>query len=108
MLDRPPGQSSSENVVIFGVLSDFGSVWGQLHGSSGANLDMASLAPNEVFVGDQLGSTLNAHAGDTLNLYADGHPTTVTIRAVLAPQVNPSTSAPAPLSTSSLLPPTNF
>src|SRR5258708_25677907 len=83
MADTTTGQSSSENVVIFGVPSDFGSVWGQLHGSSGANLDMASLAPNEGFVGTQLGITLNAHAAHTLTLYVDGHPTTVTIRGVL-------------------------
>jgi putative ABC transport system permease protein len=61
MIDTTTSQSSSENVAIFGVPADFGSVWGQLHSSSGANLDVATLAPTEVFVGDQLGTTLNAH-----------------------------------------------
>src|SRR6202140_4165411 len=83
MIDTTTSQSSSENVAIFGVPADFASVWGQLHSTAGANLDVAALAPNEVFVGDQLGSTLNAHAGDSLQLYVDGHPTTVTIRGVL-------------------------
>jgi putative ABC transport system permease protein len=104
MIDTTTSQSSSENVVIFGVPSDFGSVWGQLHSSSGANLDVATLAPNEVFVGDQLGSTLNAHAGDTLKLYVDGHPTTVTIRGVLDTEVNPSISGHGPIVNSILMP----
>src|SRR5205807_549791 len=75
MIDTSTGQSSSENVAIFGVPTDFGSVWGQLHSSAGANLDVATLAPNEVFVGSLLGGTLNANPGDRLELYVDGHPT---------------------------------
>jgi putative ABC transport system permease protein len=104
MVDTTTGQSSSENVVIFGVPADFGSVWGQLHSSSGANLDVASLAPDEVFVGGQLGTTLNAHSGDTLNLYVDGHPTTVTIRGVLDTEVNPSIAGHGPIVNSVLMP----
>ena len=104
MIDTTTSQSSSENVAIFGVPSDFGSVWGQLHSSSGANIDVATLAPNEVFVGDQLGNTLNAHAGDTLQLYVDGHPTTVTIRGVLDTEVNPSISGHGPIVNSILMP----
>lgn len=104
MIDTTTSQSSSENVAIFGVPSDFGSVWGQLHSSSGANLDVATLAPNEVFVGDQLGTTLNAHAGDTLQLYVDGHPTTVTIRGVLDTEVNPSIAGHGPIVNSILMP----
>jgi putative ABC transport system permease protein len=104
MIDTTTGQSSSENVAIFGVPADFGSVWGQLHSSSGSNLDVATLGPNEVFVGDQLGSTLNAHAGDSLKLYVDGHPTTVTIRGVLDTEVNPSISGHGPIVNSVLMP----
>ncbi len=104
MVDTTTGQSSSENVAIFGVPGDFGSVWGQLHSSSGANLDVATLAPNEVFVGDQLGTTLNAHAGDTLQLYVDGHPTTAIIRGVLDTEVNPSISGHGPIVNSILMP----
>ena len=104
MIDTTTSQSSSENVAIFGVPSDFGSVWGQLHSSSGANLDVATLAPTEVFIGDQLGTTLNAHPGDTLQLYVDGHPTTVTIRGVLDTEVNPSISGHGPIVNSVLMP----
>ena len=43
MIDTTTSQSSSENVAIFGVPADFGRVWGQLHSSSGANLDVATL-----------------------------------------------------------------
>jgi putative ABC transport system permease protein len=104
MIDTTTSQSSSENVAIFGVPSDFGSVWGQLHSSSGANLDVSTLAPNEVFVGDQLGSTLNAHAGDSLQLFVDGHPTTVTIHGVLDTEVNPSIAGHGPIVNSILMP----
>jgi putative ABC transport system permease protein len=104
MIDTTTSQSSSENVAIFGVPADFGSVWGQLHSSAGANLDVATLAPNEVFVGDQLGSTLNAHTGDSLQLYVDGHPTTVTIRGVLDTEINPSISGHGPIVNSVLMP----
>ena len=104
MVDTTTGQSSSENVAIFGVPADFGTVWGQLHSSSGANLSMDALASNQVFVGDQLGSTLNAHAGDTLKLYVDGHPTTVTIRGVLDTEVNPSIAGHGPIVNSVLMP----
>jgi putative ABC transport system permease protein len=104
MIDSTTSQSSSENVAIFGVTSDFGAIWGQLHSSSGANLDVATLAPNEVFVGDQLGNTLNAHVGDTLQLYVDGHPTTVTIRGVLDTEVNPSIAGHGPIVNSVLMP----
>src|SRR6202140_3888697 len=104
MVDTTTGQSSSENVAIFGVPADFGTVWGQLHSSSGANLSADALASNEVFVGDQLGSTLNAHAGDTLKLYVDGHPTTVTIRGVLDTEVNPSIAGHGPIVNSVLMP----
>jgi putative ABC transport system permease protein len=104
MIDTTTSQSSSENVAIFGVPADFASVWGQLHSSAGANLDVATLAANEVFVGDQLGSTLNAHAGDSLQLYVDGHPTTVTIRGVLDTEVNPSISGHGPIVNSVLMP----
>src|ERR1700694_5392061 len=104
MIDSTTSQSSSENVAIFGVPSDFGAIWGRLHSSSGANLDVATLAPNEVFVGNQLGNTLNAHVGDTLQLYVDGHPTTVTIRGVLDTEVNPSIAGHGPIVNSILMP----
>ena len=104
MIDTTTSQSSSENVAIFGVPGDFNSLWGRLHSSSGGNLDVADLGPNDVFVGDQLGTALNAHAGDTLQLYVDGHPTTVTIRGVLDTEVNPSIAGHGPIVNSVLMP----
>jgi putative ABC transport system permease protein len=104
LIDTTTSQSSSENVAIFGVPAEFGSLWGQLHSSSGSNLDVAALGPNDVYVGDQLGNTLNAHVGDTLQLYVDGHPTTATIRGVLDTEVNPSIAGHGPIVNSILIP----
>jgi putative ABC transport system permease protein len=104
MIDTTTSQSSSENVAIFGVPSDFGAVWGTLKSRDGATLDVASLGPGDVFVGNMLGDTLNAHLGDTLQLYVDGHPTTVTIRGVLDTEVNPSIANHGPIVNSVLMP----
>jgi putative ABC transport system permease protein len=104
MIDTSTSQSSSENVAIFGVPTDFGSVWGQLHSTTGANLDVATLAPNEVFVGILLGGTLNANPGDRLQLYVDGHPTLAVIRGVLDTEVNPSIANHGPVVNSVLMP----
>ncbi|HEV3103135.1 MAG TPA: FtsX-like permease family protein [Candidatus Dormibacteraeota bacterium] len=104
MIDITTSQSSSGNVAVFGVPNDFGSVWGQLHSSSGANLDVTTLAPDEVFVGNSLGDTLNAHAGDRLQLYIDGHLTMLTIRGVLDTEVNPSIANHGPIVNSVLVP----
>jgi putative ABC transport system permease protein len=104
MIDITTSQSSSGNVAVFGVANDFASVWGQLHSSSGANLDVATLAPDEVFIGNSLGDTLNAHAGDRLQLYIDGHLTMLTIRGVLDTEVNPSIANHGPIVNSVLLP----
>ncbi|HXB04781.1 MAG TPA: ABC transporter permease, partial [Candidatus Angelobacter sp.] len=104
MIDTTTSQSSSENVAVFGVPADFGSVWGQLHSSSGGNLDVTTLAPDEVYIGDQLGTTLNAHAGDRIDLYIDGHLTSVTVRGVLDTEVNPSIANHGPIVNSVLMP----
>lgn len=104
MIDTTTSQSSSENVAVFGVPSDFSTVWGQLRSSSGANLDVTALAPDEVYVGNSLGDTLNAHAGDRLQLYVDGHLTALTIRDVLDTEVNPSVANHGPIVNSVLLP----
>jgi putative ABC transport system permease protein len=104
MIDTSTGQSSSENVAIFGVPADFGTVWGALQSVSGAKLNVASLAPDEVFVGNQLGDTLNAHTGDRLELYVDGHLTLLTIRNVLDTEINPSIAGHGPIVNSVVLP----
>src|SRR4029077_8689954 len=104
MIDTSTGQSSSENVAVFGVPAAFNTVWGQLRSSSGANLDVAGLAPDEVYVGKSLGDTLNAHAGDRLQLYVDGHLTMLTIRGVLDTEINPSIAGHGPVVNSVLMP----
>ena len=104
MVDTTTSQSSSENVAVFGVPSDFGSIWGQLRSSKGANLDVGVLSQDEVYVGNSLGEKLNAHAGDRLELYVDGHLTTVTIRDVLDTEVNPSIFDHGPIVNSVLMP----
>src|SRR4029077_17608834 len=104
MIDTSTGQSSSENVAVFGVPAAFSTVWGQLRSSTGANLEVAGLAPDEVYVGKSLGDTLNAHAGDRLQLYVDGHLTMLTIRGVLDTEINPSIAGHAPVVNSVLMP----
>jgi putative ABC transport system permease protein len=104
MIDMTTSQSASENVAVFGSPPDFSAVWGQLHSSSGANLDVATLSSNEVFIGKALGDSLGAHAGDQLRLYVDGHPTTVVIRAVLDTEINPSIAGHGPIVNSVLMP----
>lgn len=104
MIDTSTSQSSSENVAVFGVPANFGSVWGQLRDRTGANLEVAALDLNEVYVGNSLGDTLNAHAGDQLQLYVDGHLTMLTIRGVLDTEINPSVANHGPIVNSVLMP----
>jgi putative ABC transport system permease protein len=104
MVDTTTSQSQSENVAIFGVPADFNSVWGTLHSRSGAGLNVSSLGPNEVFIGNSLGNTLNAHTGDSLQLYVDGHLVQVTVRDVLDTEINPSISNHGPVVNSVVLP----
>src|SRR5215467_320403 len=104
MVDNTTGQSESENVAIYGVPSDFGSVWGRLRSNGGATLEVAGLLPNEVFVGGTLASTLNAHAGDDLQLYVSGHQTEVVIKGVLDTEINPSIANHGPILNSVLMP----
>jgi putative ABC transport system permease protein len=104
MIDTTTSQSSSENVAVFGVPADFGTVWGRLHSSSGGNLDVANLGPHDVYIGDQLGTILNAHTGDRIDLYVDGHLTSVTVRGVLDTEVNPSIANHGPIVNSVLMP----
>jgi putative ABC transport system permease protein len=104
MIDATTSQSSSENVAIFGVPADFGSIWGPLRSTSGSPLDVAALAPNEVFVGNSLGGTLNAHPGDWLQLYIDGHLTMVLVRGVIDTEINPSIANHGPIVNSVVMP----
>jgi ABC-type antimicrobial peptide transport system permease subunit len=104
MIDTTTSQSSSENVAIFGVPADFGSIWGPLRSTSGSPLDVATLGSNEVFVGNSLGGTLNAHPGDRLELYVDGHLTQVTVRGVIDTEINPSIAGHGPIVNSVLMP----
>src|SRR4029077_1913431 len=104
MIDTTTSQSSSENVAVFGVPADFGSVWGTLRSRSGENLDVAALALNEVYIGVQLSDTLNAHRGDSLQLYVDGRLTQVIVRDVLDTEVNPSVANHGPIVNSVLMP----
>ena len=104
MIDTTTSQSSSENVAVFGVPEGFGAIWGTLHNRSGASLDVGSLASGEVYIGNQLADTLNAHAGDGLQLYVDGHVTQAIVRDVLDTEVNPSISNHGPVVNSVLMP----
>jgi putative ABC transport system permease protein len=104
MVDVTTGVPASENVAVFGVPADFASVWGPLHSRGGATLDVASLAPDEVILGDQLAVILNAHPGDQVELYVAGHPEQVTVKDVLDTEVNPSIANHGPIVSSVLMP----
>ena len=104
MLDTTTGQTSSENVAIFGVGPDFGSVWGTVGSRSGGALDVAALSPAEVYIGKQLADHLAARNGDQLELYVDGHQVQVTVRGILDTEVNPSIAGHGPVVNSVLMP----
>jgi putative ABC transport system permease protein len=104
MIDQTTGQTSSQNVAIFGVGSDFGSVWGPLHSSSGTTLSVARLDAFDVFLGNSLAHRLNAKSGDWIQLYVDGHAMNVTVTGVLDTEVNPSIANHGPIVNSVLMP----
>ena len=104
MIDTTTSQSSSENVAVFGVPAGFGDIWGTLRSRGGSSLDAGALGSGEVYIGNQLADTLNAHAGDGIQLYVDGHVTNVTVRDVLDTEVNPSISGHGPIVNSVLMP----
>jgi len=104
MVDSTTNQASSKNVAVFGLPPDFSSVWGALRSHSGSNLDMTALGAGEVFIGNALADQLNAHSGDTLQLFVDGHLTVATVRDVLNTEVNPSIAGHGPIVNSVLMP----
>src|SRR6266849_2208165 len=104
MLDVTMGETSSLNVAIFGVGSDFSSVWGPVRSNSVATLDVARLGVKDVFLGKSVANRLNASSGDRLHLYVDGHLIDETVRGVLDTEVNPSIANHGPVVNSVLLP----
>jgi putative ABC transport system permease protein len=104
MVDLTTGQTSSQNVAIFGVGSDFSSVWGPVLSRSGTTLDVGTLSPTDVLIGKSLATRLAAHNGDSLQLYVDGHPIQVTVRGVLETEVNPTIADHGPIVNSVLIP----
>jgi putative ABC transport system permease protein len=103
MVDTTTNQASSRNVAVFGVPPDFSSVWGTLRSRSGASLDVAALGAGEVFIGNALADRLNAHGGDTLSLFVDAHPISVTVRDILDTEVNPNIAIQGPIVNSVLM-----
>ena len=104
MLDQSSGQTSSENVAVWGVEGDFGSAWGPLRSRSGGTLDVAGLGPTDVILGSTLADHLAAKVGDPLQLYVAGHLVQTTIRGILDTEVNPSIANHGPIVNSVLLP----
>jgi putative ABC transport system permease protein len=104
MIDLTTGQTTSQNVAIFGVGSDFSSVWGPVRSRSGGVLEIAGLSASDVYIGNALAGRLGAKAGDELQLYVDGHQTQATVRGVLDTEVNPSIANHGPIVYSVLMP----
>jgi putative ABC transport system permease protein len=104
MVDAVSGQSSSENVVVWGVGGDFASAWGPLSSRAGGVIDVDNLGPTDVVIGSALADHLAARVGDELHLFVAGHPVDATIRGVLETEVNPSISTHGPIVNSVLLP----
>ena len=104
MIDNTSGLTTSENVVIWGVGSDFGSAWGPLRSRVGGTLDVATLAPTDVLIGSTLADHLGARVGDSLQLYVAGHPVTTTVRGILDTEINPSISVHGPIVSSVVMP----
>ena len=104
MVDAASGQSSSENVVVWGVGDDFGSAWGPLSSRSGGTIDVTGLGPTDVVIGSTLADHLAAKVGDELHLYVEGHPVEATVRGILDTEVNPSISNHGPIVSSVLIP----
>ena len=103
MVDRTTGQTSSQDVSVIGVGSDFGSVWGPLRSRSGGALNVGALAGTDVFLGKSLSDRLGANPGDTIALYVDGHVAQVTVRGILDTEVNPSIAYHGPVVNSVLI-----
>jgi putative ABC transport system permease protein len=104
MVDQTTGQTSSQNVSVIGVGSDFSTVWGPVHSRSGGVLNVGALAGTDVFLGKSLGDRLGANPGDTIQLYIDGHLVSVTVRGILDTEVNPSIAYHGPIVNSVLIP----
>ena len=104
MVDLTTGQTSSENVAIFGVSPNFSSVWGTVSSQSGGTLDVAGLSSRDVFIGKQLAAHLAAKAGDVLQLYVDGHPLQTAVHGILDTEVNPSIPNHGPIVNSVVMP----
>ncbi|HKW06194.1 MAG TPA: FtsX-like permease family protein [Candidatus Dormibacteraeota bacterium] len=104
MVDAVSGQSSSENVVVWGVAADFGAAWGPLSSRSGGAIDLANLGPRDVVIGSSLADHLAAKVGDGLHLFVAGHPVDATVRGILDTEVNPSISNHGPIVSSVLIP----
>jgi putative ABC transport system permease protein len=104
MVDLTTGQTSAQNVAIFGVGSDFSSVWGPVHSNSGGPLDVGRLGPSDIFLGNSVANRLNARSGDAVQLYVDGHLINVAVRGVLDTEVNPSIANHGPVVNSVLMP----
>jgi ABC-type antimicrobial peptide transport system permease subunit len=104
MIDLTTGQTSSQDVAIFGVGPDFSRVWGPVRSASGATLNIDRLGASDVFLGNSVANRLNARSGDSLQLYVDGHLIHVTVRGVLDTEVNPSIANHGPVVNSVLLP----
>jgi putative ABC transport system permease protein len=104
MFDVNSGQTSAQNVAVWGVGTDFSSAWGPLHSRTGGVLRVGDLGPTDVIIGSSLADHLAAKVGDQLQLYVAGHPVTMTIRGILDTEVNPSISVHGPIVNSVLLP----
>ena len=94
-VDITTSQSAASSVTFFGVPPDFHRLWGTLRSRSGTTLDLADLAPDQVYIGNTLAGRLDARAGDHLQLYVGDVRTEATVREVLDTEIDPRAGWPS-------------
>jgi len=80
--DLTSGQTKNQNTVA-GIPTKYPNAFGPLTTVDGTPALMSDLGANQVYLNQKAGDALNAHAGDTLQIYVGNLPVRVTVRAIL-------------------------
>src|SRR5690606_38158334 len=75
-------QLAEPDVILTGLDPARIDAYGGLKTTSGRTMDLAALAPDDVVVTAKLAGDINARVGDTLSVFIDGVPRSVTVSAI--------------------------